>query len=697
MKEKKWKTTFLQMMGLVITQCTIMGGNPLGIAYFSVLYGMNAMRWVSFLILSIGLCYSMPAVNFMKYLLAMVMIVSLNGLYELKNRQKNYYLYGIFAAIGVTAMEWSEVFMAPVRDFRQLMVGLGMGILTFSMTVIFSIGMEAFVNRERHGVYTGEEMISIGMIVGSCLYCMAGKNLPYAIVETAVYVAILYFGYKYGAGIGAIVGAACGIAICMNYENMEMLGCLCVLGILSGAFRQLGKIGSALGFALGTVTLGILGSPMLLTTTWMQGLAAGCLLFLILPHTILYRYDKGNGQEPEQPKETTNKRQLQLIARALQNLSFSFYQLPKENVLKETEDSAKDGDTSGRWEKICNQRFIESREAVALQLKETAGVLEDCAKEVYDIVKLDTGQIESIHRKLQANRIQMKKIVVLENRHHLKDIIITVRAEKGACLPTRELAELLTEVLEHPFRIRKENNTVLGSEYVTINLTEDTNFYVMHGSVKRVKGKESISGDNFVFSQLDSGQTVMSLSDGMGSGLEASQESEQIIELLQQLLESGFTQKAALKLINSAMTLNPSEQNPATLDMGILDLYSGVCDFVKLGAASTFVKRGSWVEVIKSTSMPMGVLGNIDFDRTSKKMYDGDYIVMVSDGILDALDAENKEQTMSSIIMDADSKNPRELARAILKKAMKQSKQEIDDDMTVLVTGIWQKPMNRTA
>ena len=42
---------------------------------------------------------------------------------------------------------------------------------------------------------------------------------------------------------------------------------------------------------------------------------------------------------------------------------------------------------------------------------------------------------------------------------------------------------------------------------------------------------------------------VMMLSDGMGSGKEASEESEEVIELLEQMMETGIHEKTAIHLI----------------------------------------------------------------------------------------------------------------------------------------------------
>jgi len=125
--------------------------------------------------------------------------------------------------------------------------------------------------------------------------------------------------------------------------------------------------------------------------------------------------------------------------------------------------------------------------------------------------------------------------------------------------------------------------------------------------------------------------------------------------------------------------------------MGIIDMYSGVCDFVKLGAASTFVKRGKWVEAIKSTSLPMGIFERPDMESVSKKLYNGDYIIMVSDGILDSINGKDKELELGKIIMDIEGQKPKDMANAILEEVIRANNNQINDDMTVLVTGVWER------
>lgn len=209
------------------------------------------------------------------------------------------------------------------------------------------------------------------------------------------------------------------------------------------------------------------------------------------------------------------------------------------------------------------------------------------------------------------------------------------------------------------------------------------------GAARKARGESGVSGDNYSLKELENGQVLMGISDGMGYGASACLESETVIELLEQLLDSGFDGDTALKMINSVMIMNSEEEHPATLDYGVIDLHSGVCDLVKIGAATTFVKRGTWVETIKSTSMPLGMFSEVDYDTTSKKLYDGDLVIMVSDGVIDALDCEDNDSKLVEIIRDIQCTTPKEVADRILENAVL-DKSRLTDDMTVLVTGIWE-------
>ena len=100
---------------------------------------------------------------------------------------------------------------------------------------------------------------------------------------------------------------------------------------------------------------------------------------------------------------------------------------------------------------------------------------------------------------------------------------------------------------------------------------------------------------------------MISLCDGMGCGEPACEESGQVVELTENLLEAGFGPRAAFKLVNAVLLLAGTEQHPAALDMSCVDLYTGVLDVMKLGAAPTACAGTGGAEVLEAGQVPAGI------------------------------------------------------------------------------------------
>ena len=198
-----------------------------------------------------------------------------------------------------------------------------------------------------------------------------------------------------------------------------------------------------------------------------------------------------------------------------------------------------------------------------------------------------------------------------------------------------------------------------------------------------------MSGDNYSFYEADTGKLMVILSDGMGSGEMANRDSGRVIEMMERLLEAGFAKESAVQMINGALAAAGQEQNMSTLDICSMDLYSGECEFVKVGAACTYIKRGHLVDRLSAQNLPLGVFQQIEPEVMSRTLQNGDYVIMLSDGVLDALSQGLGEEILPEIIGRMEYTNPNEMANQILAYCIKQSKGQIRDDMTVLVTGIW--------
>lgn len=336
-------------------------------------------------------------------------------------------------------------------------------------------------------------------------------------------------------------------------------------------------------------------------------------------------------------------------------------------------------------------RMAENREAIADQLGEVAHIIHNFSNEIYHTKSLPMELEEQLIEELKRNHVVVKKIALIERNNKHREIYVTLKCKGKRCIPTRQIGQIISSTCKKNFKSSHSNGYVVGTQYQEMVFIEDSNFKVLTGIAREAKEGEEVCGDNYSFIQLETGEMIMSLSDGMGSGMLACEESESVIELLEDFIEAGFKEESAIKLINSILVLRSNEQSFSTVDMAVINLFTGICDFIKIGAATTFLKRDNWVETIRSTTMPIGVFNQVDYDNISKKLYEGDHIIMVSDGVLDSAPGEEKEKFFEELLCNISSQNPNEIAAILLEKAKENNQNQVIDDMTVLVAGIWKK------
>ncbi len=183
---------------------------------------------------------------------------------------------------------------------------------------------------------------------------------------------------------------------------------------------------------------------------------------------------------------------------------------------------------------------------------------------------------------------------------------------------------------------------------------------------------------------------MMVISDGMGSGPQAGRESKAVVELIEKFTSAGFSRTTAINTVNSIMSLKFSEDEKfSTVDLSAIDLYSGEVDFMKVGAVASIVKSGDTIDIIKSRSLPIGILDEADIEIHSKKVKNGDLIVMLTDGVTDCdEESSGKIDWILDYLCRNDNVSPEELSKGIINEAKRIGKNKVKDDMTVMVSRV---------
>lgn len=336
-------------------------------------------------------------------------------------------------------------------------------------------------------------------------------------------------------------------------------------------------------------------------------------------------------------------------------------------------------------------RLLENREVIAQQLDAMAYIMEDCAKEYVDISKEEGKMLASVKYRIKERGVNTQEIHLYEKTNGRLSLQMMLSSKWGNCIPVKEIAKDVTDGMHKRMVPSKNCKTLVGKEPSLFIFEEETSFSTLHGVARLAKDGAQISGDNFSFLDLEGGQTVMTLSDGMGSGIRACKESEMVIELIEKFLEAGFRKETAIRMMNSAMVMHGEDGMYSTVDMAAIDLYTGACEFFKIGAATTFIKRGEQVETVSSASLPAGIFSQVEIEKSSRQLENGDFVVLLSDGVMDYLHVPNPEETITEILETIQINNPGQLAKHILERILLFTGGKAPDDMTVLAAGIWER------
>ena len=335
-------------------------------------------------------------------------------------------------------------------------------------------------------------------------------------------------------------------------------------------------------------------------------------------------------------------------------------------------------------------RFSESRKLIANQIKSISRSIESLSKDLEGNIVLDLEKEKNIYDQLQRYGIQLDKVSYISKG--LDDFEITVEKNicRDGCMCENKLTKLLSDLVEENITAQKIGCHSLGGK-CKINFTKAQKYKAITQVAGMSRDGHILCGDNYTYMDISDGKYMVAISDGMGKGKKAYEESYITIDILEKMMDAKIDDEIVINTINNMLLLKSSDEEMfSTLDLGIIDLKKGSLETIKMGACSTYIKRNDEdIDLISSSSLPVGILSDIKLDRSVTKINCGDYIIMVSDGILDAGKNNNLgDNWIIYFLRKIKTTNPKEIANLILDRALEIQNGVVEDDMTVLVTKI---------
>lgn len=336
-----------------------------------------------------------------------------------------------------------------------------------------------------------------------------------------------------------------------------------------------------------------------------------------------------------------------------------------------------------KWE----EQLAEHRTMVATQLQGVANIMGDLAMEIRRENHVLTDHEEQILEALEHLGLTIRSVDIICLDEGKVEIEVSYAGGGEYDEGAKVIAPLISEILGEHITVARKHQEDEG--FCTALLTSARVYTVEVGVASAAKGGTLTSGDSFTTLDVGNGKYAVAVSDGMGNGERAMQESSAAIRLLQQLLKAGFDEQMAIKTVNSVLLMRSQEEIFTTMDLALIDLYSAKTEFLKVGSAPSFVKRGKEAFPITGANVPIGILQEIEVQAVEADLQEGDLLILLSDGIYDAnRQAEDGEEWLRQQIERIELDDPQAIADILLELAVRENGGKIHDDMTVLVAKI---------
>lgn len=645
------------LAGVLIGRCRLFSINSLGVGYFGAICLTGIYIPVAFVGILLGMLASCTISEMIKYAIVMFIIgilIRFDSINFIRNRERLLPVcFGLVSLIsgvaGYFALSNPDSLFIVVMD----------GMLVYSSTMIFYYAIKTLKEDYVKICVENEALISVTLFAAAILYGMPDKLFDVLVIrESFAIFLILYFLHRFGMGIGitycVIGGVVLGYTNQLNYITPWVLTTVIAFGI--SVLIGKNRIILAVCFSAVYYVLGFFMYGTLLEIDSLKAIITAVVLFLLMPAGLMYRLDENIRHKHD---EIGSAEWGRWILNRIENLSDTFRRL--------------DYSYAGEG-------------GLGIGLGDVSSVIDDFAGKTATTIqpkKIVEGEVVEA---LTHQNVSVKDFFVKKFGDGKNEVYITLKSKGRKICTTESVRKILASKMGIGLVSMPENRTVIGNTDALYGFREKPAFKCISAVRKLSRNESDVSGDNYYIGEATEGQQLIMLSDGMGNGINAYNNSNELLEIVQELMQAGFNQQLAIKVVNTFVTGKNRGEMFSTLDMIMIDMYTGYARVYKCGACLTLVMRKDWIEIIKSTSLPIGITEEFEFESSIKKIYDGDVIIMISDGVLENIDLEDKEKYIIEFIKNSHLVEPEDIVSEISRHIKSLNGKQLKDDATIIAT-----------
>ncbi len=689
------------------------------------------------------------------YAMTGVYLASLSGTYffyrRLNRLLRQFFSVSLFAFFFVVA-GGSLVSYARGNELYGQAVAWFNGVLFLLTARLFAYGIGA---AKEHGLRYEEEKDEIFIclllifalaVVGMTEIGWHSYSLAAMAGSLGIMAAALSGGVSFGAAAGVVIGA---MMVFGDKDVAELITLYAISGICGGALRDLGRSGVAVGFACGSLLIGLWYIPLDLYSTHIVELLLSVGLFFLAP---LGKIDKVIHAKPATKTVAALENCPYKLYNKLQALADVFWELGRiseesrppqytadlQDIDRRISETVKPlcmecENYESCWERYGFQTyqcmlafFAEAKEKVNLmlpigecahsaeirqsieranfgknnvdllpalfheQMKSLGGIIQNIANHMEDTNEREQKLIARLEEQCKKLRCPLDKVELFGSGNAR-----CLRITKSVCKENLEclvrLKPIAEEIFGCDFSVKKRCANYPLQKKCFIVLESKHLYHAEVGWATVSKDEFAECGDMVSDIKLPDGRLAVCLSDGMGSGAEAAEESRLVQNILRKLLANDFGIDLTMQLLNILLLINSCRESFAAVDLAVLNLADGKVKFLKAAAAPSYIKRVREIKQIEVASLPAGIVGS-DMGESGcleLQLAENDYLIMISDGIEEMKNLKytpsDREGWLTKYLRHMETISPEQMARNILTEAMKLCAGKPSDDLSAAV------------
>ena len=649
--------TLIGVTAIFVARCGFFSINPLIVGFFVAVCLAGENTFFTYIGGLLGLIWAGNPVDVVRYGIVMLIIAALLNARQLlltKGRE----LF-VAAVVGVLLAVVTLTFrVLGLVDMSNVLM-VSEGFIAFSTCIVYLYAINV-LKKDYGRIATENEAIISCLVLGATVLLGMPRIVfgEIVLLEALSIFGMLIFLYKFGFGIGMCWCMMTGFVASFSIGITEYFVGWILVGVLAqGLSCTFGGGRFAFGMYYGGVYL-LVGTYLyetILSEEGFKALASALLVFLLAPRRLMLRIEEGvkTGALSDNSPEWGR-----LVIDRINNLSRAFKRI---------------------------EYTLASDSGSSMSFSDVGNIIEGFTNQLERAVPMRKTISSAIISNLALRDIRVKNLVMLKNQEERYEIYITAKVVRGKLVLASMVRDIVSKEIGMDMEVKDESRNIVGRNYEMICLRQKPTFNC-NVAVRRLSRYESqVSGDDYYVGDIMDGQKLIMLADGMGNGVEAASDSGMLIDVIEELLTAGFDKETSIKIVNTYLSERNKGERFSTLDMLILDMHTGYGRLFKQGAATTFVKRGQWIELIKSTSLPMGVIDGAVCENCRKKFYHNDIIVMVSDGVLESIVVENSDDYLRDLLLNSDNQDVEEIATEIADAIGSISGNRLRDDASIIV------------